>query len=523
MTAELEVVKPIITETESIASYASRWKALTFICLSLMVISVDTSILNVALPSISRSLRAGGSDLQWIVDSYILVFASLILTMGALDDKIGRKRGLQIGLVIFGLGSLGSALSTTSGLLTLMRGCMGIGGALIMPATLSIINASFPPQERARAIAIWAAIFGLGAGIGPLAGGLLLKFFSWPSIFVVNLPIVLMAIVGGRIFIAESRDDHAPSLDLPGVFLSVVGLFALVYAIISAGDAPWTAPQVLEAFGVALVVLLVFVIWESRAPNAMLPLRFFANPSFTFANAAVVLLTFSFFGLIFALSQYFQSVLGYDPLTVGVIQLPLVITLFVVATRSAKIAARFGTKRTVAVGALLVGIALLLLRLIVAVDTAYSLIFITEVIFGAGFGLTTSPATNSVMQSVPIRKSGIGSAMNDMTRQIGGALGVAILGSILNSVYRDSLAGPLKALPQIPDLARETILRSIQGAHIVVSQLPESAQGILDASKLAYVTGMQQALLVGVIVMFISAVLIFLFLPNNAQRSPDVE
>jgi len=404
-----------------------------------------------------------------------------------------------------------------------MRACMGVGGALIMPATLSLINARFPAQERARAIAIWAAIFGLGAGIGPLSGGLLLQFFSWQSIFLVNLPIVAVAIIGGRMTIAESRDDHAPSLDLPGVLLSIVGLFALVYAIISAGDAGWTAPQVLEAFGVALALLILFIIWERRAANAMLPLRFFANPSFTFANAAIVLLTFSFFGMIFMLSQFFQSVLGYNPLTVGVIQLPLVISLVVVATRSARIAARFGTKRTVAAGALLVGVALLFLRFIAAVDTPYVLIFIMEVIFGAGFGLTTSPATNSVMQSVPIRKSAISSAMNDMTRQVGGALGVAILGSILNGAYRDSLAVSLKALPHIPDLMRDTILRSIQSAHIVASQLPDNAQGILDISKAGFVAGMQQALLVGVIVMFVSAMLSFLFLPDQVKRSPDVD
>ncbi|HLY28829.1 MAG TPA: MFS transporter [Aggregatilineales bacterium] len=204
-----ELDSPIAVE--STAGNATRWRAMIFICISLMVISIDGSILNVALPSISRSLGAGASELQWVVDAYILVFASLLLTMGALDDRIGRKRGLQIGLTLFALGSLGSALSTTAGALTLMRAFMGIGGALIMPATLSIINASFPAHERARAIAIWAAIFGMGAGIGPLSGGLLLRLFSWQSIFLVNLPVVAVALIGGRVFISESRDEHAPA------------------------------------------------------------------------------------------------------------------------------------------------------------------------------------------------------------------------------------------------------------------------------------------------------------------------
>ncbi len=520
MTTQTTIGSP--AAIDSLPGYAFRWKAMIFIGISLMVISIDNSILNVALPSISRSLGAGASDLQWIVDSYVLVFASLLLTMGALGDKIGRKRGLQIGLVLFGLGSLGSALSTTTVMLIMTRGFMGIGGALIMPATLSTINASFPANERARAFAIWATIFGLGAGIGPLAGGLLLKLSSWQAIFLVNLPVVVVALIGGRIFITESRDEHAPALDLPGVLLSVVGLFALVWGIISAGESGWTAPQVFAAFGIALVLLTLFVIWESRAPNAMLPLRFFANPSFTLANSAVVLLTFCFFGTIFMLTQYLQSVLGYEPLIVGVIQLPVVITLMVVSMQSAKIAQRFGTKRTVALGALLVGLALLYDRFIIDVNTPYVLIAIGLVVFGAGFGLTTSPATNSVMQSVPLRKSGVGSAMNDMTRQIGGALGVAILGSILNRVYRENLSPSVNALSQIAEPMRETILRSIQGAHTVASQLPDSAQGIVDASKAAFVDGMHQALLLAAIVMFASAILSYLLLPDLVKRTPDL-
>ncbi|HLY27475.1 MAG TPA: MFS transporter, partial [Aggregatilineales bacterium] len=299
------------------------------------------------------------------------------------------------------------------------------------------------------------------------------------------------------------------------------GLFALVFAIISAGDAGWTAPQVLESFGLAVVLLAAFVYWESRTPNAMLPLRFFANPSFSLANVAVVLMTFSLFGTIFMLSQYFQSVLGYDPLTVGVIQLPVVIVMTFIATRSAAIAQRFGTKRTVAMGALLTGLALLYLRLIAAVDTPYTSIFLMQILFGLGLGLTTSPATNSVMQSLPIRKSGIGSAMNDMTRQIGGAMGVAILGSILNGAYRASLSQPLQAVKEIPDTVRETILRSIQGANLVALQLPGSASAIVGPSRVSFVLGMQQAVLLAGVVMLVSAVVTFAFLPDKVQRSSD--
>lgn len=520
MSTSTQVAAPVAVE--SLPGYATRWTAMIFIGISLIVITIDGTILNVALPSISRSLSAGASELQWIVDSYILIFASLILTMGALGDKIGRKRSLRIGLIVFGLGSLGSALSTTSTALIVMRAITGVGGALIMPATLSIINASFPAHERARAIAIWATIFGMGAGVGPLAGGLLLKFFSWQSIFLVNLPIVIVAIIGGRAFIAESRDEHAPALDLPGVVLSIGGLFALVWGIINAGESGWAAPQVLAAFGLALVLLTVFVIWEGRTPNAMLPLRFFANPSFTLANNAVVLMTFALLGLFFMQTQYFQSVLGYDPLFTGVIQLPTVIVFMIISAKSAGIIQRFGTKRVVAGGALLASAAMLYFRAIFDVNTPYALIFVGQLLFGAGLGLTTSPATNSVMQSVPVRKSGIGSAMNDMTRQVGGALGIALLGSILNGVYREYLVGPVRALPQLSEPMRDSILRSIQGARIVASQLPDNSHGIIDISKAGFVAGMQQALLLAAIVLAVSALLTFLFLPDQAKRTPDV-
>jgi EmrB/QacA subfamily drug resistance transporter len=391
-----------------------------------------------------------------------------------------------------------------------------------MPATLSIINATFPPEERARAIAIWAAIFGLGAGIGPLTGGVLLKFFSWQAIFLVNIPVVIVALIGGRSFIAESKDEHAPAFDIPGVLLSITGLCALVFGVINAGDSGWTAPQVLTAFGAALVLLTTFVIWERRAPNAILPLRFFANPSFTLANIAVVLMTFSLFGLLFMLTQYFQSVLGYEPLIAGIVQLPVVAIFMIVSAQSAKIAGRFGTKRTVALGALLVGLALLFYHFTLDASTTYPTIFIGQVIFAVGFGMTTSPATNSVMQSVPVRKSGVGSAMNDMTRQVGGALGVAVLGSILNGVYRETLIPSIQGLSQITEPMRETILRSIQGAHIVASHLSDGAQRIMDASQVGFVAGMQQALLLAALVMFVSAILNFFWLPDQVKRTPDM-
>ncbi len=528
MTVEMTVPPLPITGRETIdpITYANRWRAMIFIGISLLVVSLDNTILNVALPSISRVLNASAGELQWIVDSYVLVFAALLLTMGAFSDRIGRKRALAIGLALFAVGSLFCALSTTTAQLILARGFTGIGGAMIFPSTLSIISATFPADERPRAFGIWAAIFGLGVGIGPLIGGFLLRFFSWESVFYVNLPVAAIAIIGGARFISESRDDQAPRPDVPGVLLSITGLVALVYGIITAGELGWTAPTVLLSFAVAAVLITAFGVWEARSPNAMLPMRFFRNPSFTVANLVLVLMTFSLFALGFFLSQYFQSVLGFDPLLAGAASLPVAITLVIGGVNSSRIAARFGTKLTIAAGSLLVSAALAYYAVLLTPTTPYALIFIGQVAFAAGISLMVSPATNSVMQSIPVRKAGIGSAMNDTTRQLGGALGIAILGSVLNGVYRASVASTVAALPEtVPEAAREAILRSIQGAHVVASQIPEAfasvTQTILNAANEGFVAGARQGMAVGAAVVFLAFVATVVFLPATIQRTTE--
>ena len=310
--------------------YKRRWIALGFLALSLLVISLDNTVLNLALPSISRDLGATLNGLQWIVDAYTLVFAALLLTVGSIGDRFGRKKVLQAGLVVFGAFSLGAALSGTTGTLIAMRALMGIGGAAIMPSTLSIITATFRDnKERAQAIAVWAATFALGTGIGPLVGGWLLTHFRWSSVFYINLPVVVIALIGGYFFIHDSRAENPRRLDIPGCVLSLTGLFALVYGIIQAGESSWTAHNVLWAFGFALVLLTIFVIWELHSTHAMLPLRFFKNMSFTGANIALTLVAFSMFGCFFFLSQYLQTVHGYSPLQSGVRLLPMAIAAFI--------------------------------------------------------------------------------------------------------------------------------------------------------------------------------------------------
>ncbi len=515
-------------------AYKHRWLGLLFIGISLLVVALDNTVLNVALPSISNTFQASASDLQWIIDSYILVFAALLLTIGALGDRFGRKLALQVGLVLFAIGSLAAALSTSTGMLLASRAFLGMAGATILPATLSLISTTFSAKERPQAIALWAAVFGLGIGIGPVIGGWLIERFEWSAVFYVNLPVIAVALIGTQVLIAESKDPHAPKLDLWGVILSVIGLFTLVYGIVEAGVVGWTDSTVLLSFAVAFVTLGAFAWWENRNPDAMLPIYLFRNQSFTGANIALILIMFSLLGSVFFLSQYFQSVLGYGPFNAGLSVLPLAIALTIAAALSAVITQRLGTKYTVALGTLIASIALLVMATTYRVDSPYSVIIVGEILIGLGLGIALSPATNSVMGSVPVEKAGIGSAMNDTTRELGGALGVAVLGTVLNSIYLDRIA-PLLVEVQavfatVPAAlvseeqraqALSAIERGIQGAMFVADGLeanPLSAAlgaQVRIAARAAFVEGMTYAMSIGAIIMFVAVVVVLVLLPNR--------
>jgi EmrB/QacA subfamily drug resistance transporter len=499
--------------------YRQRWLALVFIGFSLMIISLDNTVMNLALPAVSRDLGADASQLQWIVDAYILVMAGLLLTMGYLGDWIGRKPILQIGLLIFALFSLGAAFSINSEMLIGMRAMMGIGAATILPATLSILTATFrEPKERAQAIAIWAAILALGVGIGPLISGWLLDNYKWNSVFYINIPIVIIGLVGGYFFIENSRSENPRRIDIPGVLLSIIGLFALVYAIIQAGTEGWAAWEVLCAFIVAAILLAAFVFWELRFSEAMLPIGFFKNMSFTGANVALMLAFFSLNGAFFFLGQFLQTVLGYSPLKAGLQLLPLAVVCFISAMISARIASRIGIKLTVGIGILLAAIGLFLLASTFTVDAGYGRIALAMCVIALGLGLTMSPATDSVMGSVPVAQSGVGSAMNNTTRQIGSALGIAILGTILNSAYITTVKAVNWPVPLQPQ-ALEAIQSSIQGAHIVAQSIPDSqlAQMIINKANEAFVTGASHALVVAGIILTVASGITLIILPSRVR------
>jgi len=505
-----------------------RWIALAFLAFSLLIISLDTTVVNLALPSISKNLGSSASGLQWIVDAYTLVFASSLLTLGSIGDRIGRKITLQIGLIAFALFSLGGALSNSTGMLIAMRGAMGLAGAALMPSTLSILTATFrDPKERAQAIAMWAAVFALGAGIGPLVGGWLLQRFQWQAVFYINLPVVAIALIGGYFFIHNSKDEHPRKVDLVGSLLSIAGLFALVYGIIEAGQSGWTAHKVLYSFGAAVVLLAAFAVSEWRSSEPMLPLRFFKNMSFTGANLALALISFAMFGIMFFMSQFLQTVQGYSALQAGVRLLPMAGMSFVAAIVSAKVAQRVGTKVAVGTGILIAAAGLFYLSQIAKVDTSYGMLVTVMCIISMGMGLTMSPATNSIMGSLPVNKAGVGSAMNDTTRLLGGALGVAVLGTIMNNIYIAKINDALAGAPQpILEAARS----SIQGAHFIANQIatgqipgvdPALANSIRDSANQAFMSGMVRAVMIAGIIMVVASLVTFIILPMRVRPAKE--
>jgi EmrB/QacA subfamily drug resistance transporter len=485
-----------------------RWWTLGVMALSLLVIGLDNTILNVALPTLVRELGASASQLQWMVDAYILVFAGLLLTMGAIGDRFGRKRALSIGLLLFGLGSLGAAFSGSANMLIATRAAMGIGGALIMPSTLSIITNVFSGAERGRAIAAWAAVSGLGIIGGPVLGGWLLEHFWWGSVFLVNVPIVLVAVLAGYFLVPESKDPNATPLDPVGAGLSIAGLSALVYAIIEAPANGWTDPLILAAFAIAAVLLGWMVWWELRTPHPMLQMSFFRNPRFSAASASITLVFFAMFGTVFLIAQYLQFVLGFSPFEAGLRVMP-VATLIVAAPLSARLTEKVGSKIVVTTGLVIVAIALTVISG-VEVDGGYGRVALALSIMGFGMGMTMAPATDSIMGSLPLAKAGVGSAMNDTTRQVGGALGVAVLGSVLASTYSAAMTPLVTALPPP---AAELALDSVGGAARVAAEIGEAGAALVRAAASAFVDGMGNAALVAAGVALAGAMVAAVFLP----------
>jgi len=503
--------------------YERRWLTLLVLCVSLMVIGLDNTILNVALPTLARAPRDGGvgasaSELQWIVDSYTIVFAGLLLTAGSLGDRFGRYRALTVGLVVFGTGSVLSALASDASVLIGTRALMGIGGAAIMPSTLSILTNVFTdPEERAKAIGLWAGVSAIGIGLGPLIGGFLLDHFWWGSVFLVNVPVVLGGLALGWFLVPESRDPSTPRLDPFGAVLSIAGLGVLLWGFIEAPARGWTSPAIVGAFALGLAILGGFLAWELHSSHPMLDMRFFENPRFSAASGAITLTFLALFGVVFLLTQYLQSVLGYSPFHAGALLLPMSAVLMVAAPLSSVWTAKLGNKVVVATG---MGIVCVAMGLFTTLDTDSSglhLILVTMVL-ALGMGNIMAPATDSIMGSLPRAKAGVGSAVNDTTRQVGGAVGVAVLGSVLASQYRShmtegltALGAPKQFIPVLSDSIGKTL------GVLEVDRAKPLAPRVLPLAREGFVAGLHLASWVAVGVLFLGMLAVILWLPARAR------
>jgi EmrB/QacA subfamily drug resistance transporter len=500
-----------------------RWWTLAVLCLSLLVIGLDNTILNVALPTLVKDLGATASQQQWMVDTYVLVFASLLLTAGMLADRFGRRGVLQVGLVVFGLGSTAAAFAGSAGMLIAARAVMGVGGAAIMPATLSILTNVFTDaKERAQAIGVWSAVAGLGIAIGPVTGGWLLEHFWWGSVFLVNLPVVAIALLAGRLLVPTSRDPAPRRLDPAGTVLSFAGLAGLLYGIIEAPSQGWTHGPVAAAFAAGVAVLAAFVAWELHTDHPMLDMRFFENPRFSGASVAIALVFFALFGTIFFLTQYLQFVLGYGTLRAGVAVAPIAVALMISAPLAPVLTARVGTKVMVATGLAVVSVGLAILST-AQVDSGYGVVLATILVLGVGMGLAMAPATDSIMGSLPRAQAGVGSAVNDTTRMVGGSLGVAILGSLLSAGYHATIDGSA-AVGQLPASAAAAARDSLGGAVGVATRLGGSTgQSVLDDARDAFVHAMSHAVVVGAGVALVGALFALVWLPARAPAEQEID
>jgi EmrB/QacA subfamily drug resistance transporter len=488
-----------------------RWYTLAVLCLSLLVIVVDTTIVNVALPTLARDLQASASGLQWIVDAYTLTFAAILLLAGALADRYGRHHALRAGLITFAAASLAAAFTHTTAELIAARAVMGIGAAFIMPATLSVISNVFTdPHERAKAIGLWAAVSGLGVAIGPLAGGWLLAHFSWSSIFLVNLVPVAIALVAGHWLVPPSKAPQARRIDRTGAVLSVAALTALTYTLIQAPDAGWLSATTGVRAAITAILIAAFIVSQARSDHPMMPVGFFANPRFASASASVTLLFFALSGIVFLTTQVYQFVLGYSPLQAGLRSLPSAAVLAVVSPLSAQLAKRAGTRLPVTLGLVMVTAGLADYATATA-SSGYLHYVIAMSVLSAGVALAMAPCTTAVMQAIPPAQAGIGSAVNDTTRNIGSVLGVAVLGSITASVFASRMTGAAHTVGAHLAGASGHAATSSIGAVVAIAHRMSAAAAapLVHTADAAFVAATVHAAVAAAIVTAIGAVVAY--------------
>lgn len=490
-----------------------RWVILAVLCTSLMIVIIGNTSLNAALPTLSRDLGASTSQLAWMVDAYSLVFAGLLFTAGTLGDRYGRKGALLAGLAVFLVGAGVATTADSAGQVIAARAVMGVAAAFVMPSTLSILTNVFPAQERPKAIAIWAGISGGGAALGPIASGYLLEHFWWGSVFLVNLPIILVALVAVALLVPSSRDAEEQPLDVPGAALSIVALGSLVYGIIEGPHHGWLTSKSFLVFAVAAASMAAFIVVESRVTHPMLDLKLFRDRRFSVASGGMTLTFFAMFGTFFLVAQYFQQVLGYTPLKSGMLQLPMAFVMMLMAPQVPRLVARFGSHQVVPVGLGFTALGLFIFSRM-SVSSTLPEIYTSVIPLAMGMALTMTPLTTLIMASVPLNRAGVGSAMNDTTRELGGALGVAVLGSVVSSVYVDRLSVVSAGLPEP---LREVAESGLGGALAAAERLGPAGAQLADTARLAFVDGMSTAAVAGGVAVVVAALAAAWLLPRGSE------
>jgi EmrB/QacA subfamily drug resistance transporter len=493
-----------------------RGTALAVLCLAAFTINVDTTIVNIALPSLVRQLDASTRELQWVVDAYTLTFAALVLAAGSLSDRYGRKGALLTGLAVFGTATAVGGLVDSPGALIAVRAVMGVGAAMIFPATLSIISNLYTERgERARAIGLWGAMTGLGVAMGPITGGWLLEHFWWGSVFVAMAPVAAATFLGVILFVPTSRDPATPPVDVVGLVLSTLAIGTLVFTIIEAPDRGWSNPSTTVGFALAAAAAIVFVAWERRQVHPMLDVSLFRNLRFSAASGSIMVIFFALAGFIFLITQYFQFLKGYAPLSTGLRILPVAICIAIGSLVGVRLAVELGNKAVVATGLFLVGVSFAWVST-ASIATPYIEIVGQMVLAGLGMGFTTAPATEAIMGVVPKEKAGVGSAVNDATRELGATLGVAIIGSVYASVYASGLED---AAGSLPAPALDAASDSVGAALTVAQQLGPAGQPLLEASQAAFFDGFQLGCLVAASVLIAGAAFAARYLPSRPAPS----
>lgn len=498
--------------------YKKRWWTLVAMCLALLGVMLANSSLNIALPHMSVDLGLTQLDFTWIVNIYTLVFASLLFMAGALGDRYGRKLAMQIGMVIFIIGSVYAAtLAETATELIIARSIMGLGGALVMPTTLSIINNAFPRAQRARAVAIWSAIAGVGMMVGSIVSGVLLEHFSWHSLFYFSAIVAAVGFIANHFLSSESRDEEESPVDWLGGLFSAVGIFGLVYGITEAPSQGFADAAVLVALIAGVVGIATFILWELKVKSPMLDMKLFKSRSFSVSSLTLTLTFMAMAGVFFSMGMLMQLVLGMSPLESSLAMLPVMLPMLFISPIIPSIVKKFGARLTIGTGLFITSIAFVVMSTWTADMTYWQLLGVMWLMM-LGISAAMTPGTNILMASVPRNRSGMGSAMNDTTRELGGALGVAILGAILSAAYADNIRS---AITQFPAKAQEVIEGSLAGAIGVSQELGEAAGPLLDTAKEAWMSALGTASLTAAGMIFAASVITFIALPKHTSKDGD--